>query len=70
MYKQYNSVFNMKKVQVADIVFDNTLPFVLIAGPCQMESTQHGMEMASALKELTTKYFSSLNDEQIEKKTQ
>lgn len=45
----------MTKVQVADIVFDNDLPFVLIAGPCQMESTQHGMEMASALKELTTK---------------
>lgn len=45
----------MTKVQVANIAFDNTLPFVLIAGPCQMESAQHGMEMASALKELTTK---------------
>ena len=42
-------------VQVGDIVFDNRLPFVLIAGPCQMESAQHGMEMASALKELTAK---------------
>ena len=42
-------------VQVGDIVFDNQLPFVLIAGPCQMESAQHGMEMAVALKELTTK---------------
>ena len=45
----------MTKVQVANITFDNNLPFVLIAGPCQMESASHGMEMASALKELTTK---------------
>ena len=42
-------------VQVGDVVFDNSLPFVLIAGPCQMESAQHGMEMAAALKELTAK---------------
>ncbi len=45
----------MTKVQVANIAFDNNLPFVLIAGPCQMESASHGMEMAIALKELTTK---------------
>jgi len=42
-------------VQVGNVVFDNRLPFVLIAGPCQMESATHGMEMASALKELTAK---------------
>ena len=42
-------------VQVGNVRFDNYAPFVLIAGPCQMESAQHGMEMASALKELTTK---------------
>ncbi|MBQ3695439.1 MAG: 3-deoxy-8-phosphooctulonate synthase [Alphaproteobacteria bacterium] len=42
-------------VQVGNVVFDNQLPFVLIAGPCQMESASHGLEMASALKELTTK---------------
>ena len=45
----------MTSVKINDITFDNALPFVLIAGPCQMESAQHGMEMASALKELTTK---------------
>lgn len=45
----------MTKVQVANITFDNDLPFVLIAGPCQMESATHGMEMATALKELTAK---------------
>lgn len=42
-------------VQLGNITFDNNLPFVLIAGPCQMESASHGMEMASALKELTAK---------------
>ncbi len=33
----------------------NESPFTLIAGPCQMESAAHGMEMASGLKEITTK---------------
>ena len=42
-------------VQVGSVLFDNQSPFVLIAGPCQMESAEHGMEMATALKELTTK---------------
>ena len=42
-------------VQVGEVHFDNHAPFVLIAGPCQMESATHGMEMASALKELTAK---------------
>ncbi len=45
----------MTSVKLQNIVFDNALPFVLIAGPCQMESASHGMEMAVALKELTTK---------------
>lgn len=44
-----------KKVTINDIVFCNDAPFALIAGPCQMESAEHGMEMATALKELTTK---------------
>lgn len=44
-----------KKVTLNDIVFCNEAPFALIAGPCQMESAAHGMEMASALKELTDK---------------
>lgn len=44
-----------KRITLNDIVFCNEAPFALIAGPCQMESAEHGMEMASALKELTTK---------------
>ena len=45
----------MTSVLLKDIVFDNNAPFVLIAGPCQMESTAHGMEMAAALQEITAK---------------
>ncbi len=30
----------------------NALPLALIAGPCQLESRAHALEMASALKEL------------------
>ena len=44
-----------KIVGLKNIRFSNESPFVLIAGPCQMESASHGMEMASALKELTDK---------------
>ena len=45
----------MTEVRVKEICFSNEAPFVLIAGPCQMESATHGMEMALALKELTEK---------------
>ena len=44
-----------ESILLKDFVFNNESPFVLIAGPCQMESANHGMEMASALKEITTK---------------
>jgi 2-dehydro-3-deoxyphosphooctonate aldolase (KDO 8-P synthase) len=40
-------------VTVADVRFGNALPFALIAGPCQMQSRDHAMEMAAALKEIT-----------------
>jgi 2-dehydro-3-deoxyphosphooctonate aldolase (KDO 8-P synthase) len=32
--------------------FGNALPLALIAGPCQLESRAHALEMASALKEI------------------
>jgi 2-dehydro-3-deoxyphosphooctonate aldolase (KDO 8-P synthase) len=35
--------------------FGNALPLALIAGPCQMESRAHALEMASALKEIATR---------------
>ena len=36
-------------VTVGDVRIGNDLPFVLIAGPCQMESRDHAMMMAEAL---------------------
>ena len=45
----------MTEVRVKDLLISNEAPFTLIAGPCQMESASHGMEMAQALKELTQK---------------
>jgi len=42
-------------VQVGSLGISNTLPLILIAGPCQIESRDHALEMAQALKEITTK---------------
>jgi 2-dehydro-3-deoxyphosphooctonate aldolase (KDO 8-P synthase) len=42
-------------VSVADVRFSNALPLALIAGPCALESRQHALEMAGALKEITAK---------------
>jgi 2-dehydro-3-deoxyphosphooctonate aldolase (KDO 8-P synthase) len=39
-------------VRVGDLAIANDRPFVLIAGPCQIESEQHAMEMAGALVEM------------------
>jgi 2-dehydro-3-deoxyphosphooctonate aldolase (KDO 8-P synthase) len=42
-------------VNVGEVWFGNKLPLSLIAGPCQMESRDHAIEMASALKEIAAK---------------
>ena len=42
-------------VTVGKAKFGNRLPLALIAGPCALESRAHAFEMASALKELTSK---------------
>jgi len=42
-------------VTVGQVRFGNDLPLALIAGPCQMESRDHAMEMASALKEISAR---------------
>ncbi len=39
-------------VQVGDLAIGNELPFVLIAGPCQIESEAHAFEMADALRSM------------------
>jgi 2-dehydro-3-deoxyphosphooctonate aldolase (KDO 8-P synthase) len=42
-------------VEVGTARFGNRLPLALIAGPCALESRAHGLEMASALKEIATR---------------
>jgi 2-dehydro-3-deoxyphosphooctonate aldolase (KDO 8-P synthase) len=42
-------------VTVGTVRFGNHLPLSLIAGPCQMESRAHALEMAAALKEIAAK---------------
>jgi 2-dehydro-3-deoxyphosphooctonate aldolase (KDO 8-P synthase) len=42
-------------VTIGNTRFGNHLPFSLIAGPCQMESRDHAMMMATALKEMCTR---------------
>ena len=42
-------------VELGDVRFGNSLPIALIAGPCVLESRDHAMEMAAALKEITTR---------------
>ena len=39
-------------VTVRNVTFSQDRPFVLIAGPCQMESRDHAFDMAGALKEI------------------
>jgi 2-dehydro-3-deoxyphosphooctonate aldolase (KDO 8-P synthase) len=46
---------NQKTVRVTNITIGNHLPFVLIAGPCQMESRDHALMMAEKLTELTSR---------------
>ena len=39
-------------VSVGNVMFGNDLPIAVFAGPCQMESRGHALDMASALKEM------------------
>jgi 2-dehydro-3-deoxyphosphooctonate aldolase (KDO 8-P synthase) len=42
-------------VKAGAVEFGNALPLAIIAGPCQLESRAHALEMASALKEIAAK---------------
>ncbi|MBB3972706.1 3-deoxy-8-phosphooctulonate synthase [Hansschlegelia beijingensis] len=42
-------------VEIGSARFGAELPLALIAGPCQLESRDHALEVASALKEMTDK---------------
>src|SRR4029077_12107082 len=40
------------RVHVGEIAIANDAPIAVFAGPCQMESRAHALEMATALKEI------------------
>ena len=42
-------------VTVGSVRFGNALPLAVIAGPCQLESRAHALEMAAALKEIAAR---------------
>jgi len=46
---------NEKIININDIKIANKLPFVLIAGPCQIESLEHSLFMAENIKKIATK---------------
>lgn len=39
-------------VAAGDVTFDNAAPLALIAGPCQLETRQHAIDIAGRLKEI------------------
>jgi 2-dehydro-3-deoxyphosphooctonate aldolase (KDO 8-P synthase) len=41
-----------RHVTVGNVTLGNDLPLCIIAGPCQMESRQHALDMSGALKEI------------------
>lgn len=45
----------MRTIQIKDIKIANNLPFTLIAGPCQTESLDHSLMMASNIKRICDK---------------
>ena len=42
-------------VEVGQVTFGQDLPIALFAGPCQMESRQHALDMAGSLKEIAAR---------------
>jgi 2-dehydro-3-deoxyphosphooctonate aldolase (KDO 8-P synthase) len=47
------AIVENRVVHVGSIAIGNDLPFVLIAGPCQIESLSHALEIAAALDEIS-----------------
>ena len=45
----------MRQIQIKNIKISNNLPFTLIAGPCQVESQDHSLMMASNIKRICDK---------------
>lgn len=45
-----------KKITIGSVEISNNLPLVLIAGPCQIESKDHTLDMAGKIKEIADKH--------------
>jgi len=45
----------LSTVSVGNVTFGNDLPLAVIAGPCQLESREHALEVASALKDIAAR---------------
>lgn len=52
---QHETLKPAPKVRVRDVLFANDAPIAVLAGPCQMESRAHALEMAAALSEVSKK---------------
>lgn len=50
-----DTVMKNKAIKLANFEIANDRPFMLIAGPCQMESREHAFDMCGKLTELTKK---------------
>jgi 2-dehydro-3-deoxyphosphooctonate aldolase (KDO 8-P synthase) len=48
-------MINIRHISVSNVTFGNDLPFVLIAGPCQVETRDHALFMAENLIDITKK---------------
>ena len=44
-----------RTVKIGNFEIGNKLPLALLAGPCQIESRQHAIDMAGAMVEITDK---------------
>ncbi|RED42388.1 2-dehydro-3-deoxyphosphooctonate aldolase (KDO 8-P synthase) [Rhodopseudomonas thermotolerans] len=49
------SIAPATSVVAGNVKFGNSLPLSVIAGPCQLESRAHALEVAAALKEIATR---------------
>src|ERR1700742_3899508 len=52
---QHETLKPAAEVRVRDVRFANDAPLAVLAGPCQMESRAHALEMAAALSEISKK---------------
>ena len=51
-HKEKGEKPSMRRIEIGDLEIGQDLPFVLIAGPCQIESRDHALEMAEALSDI------------------